>query len=254
MYLSQRHFIYFPDDHLAKPALFEEVVLTTPDGLQLVAWYVPAKLKQPTMIYFHGNGGTIKMRENSAKPYLDCGMGVLLVEYRGYGGNPGKPNEVGLYNDGEAAYQFARQQGIPADHIILFGESLGSGIAVEIAKRYPVGGVILQAPFISAAAIGQKRYPYLPVGLLLKDRYQSIDKIQQINAPLAIVHGTADGVVPIEQGQALFLQANQPKQFFKYLGYGHSNFDPKTVANDVLVFFQQQPHLIEIKTCPINLN
>ena len=173
VYVMQRSFVYFPTKHLVKPDLFQEVELQTADGLNLVAWYVHAKEKQATLIYFHGNGGNIAMREYSAKPYLNRGMGVLLVEYRGYGGNPGKPSEDGLYHDAEAAYQFLLQQNVAPECLIVFGESLGSGVAVELARRHTVGGVILQASFTSATSVGQKHYPFLPVKLLMKDQYQS---------------------------------------------------------------------------------
>lgn len=254
VYVMQRSFLYFPTRHLVKPDLFQEVELNTVDGLKLVSWYVPAKDKQPTLIYFHGNGGNIAMREYHTRPYLNRGIGVLLLEYRGYGGNPGKPNEIGLYHDAEAAYEFVKQQGVPPECIIVFGESLGSGVAVEMARRHPVGGVVLQAPFTSAFSVGQGHYPFLPVGLLLKDRFNSISKIKQFNVPLAVVHGTADRVVPFKHGKKLFAAANEPKQFFEFPGFDHNNLDAQAVSDKVLGFFQQQQHFSELNACQINPN
>lgn len=227
-YAFQRSLMYFPATDLPPPIQvgvpeMTEVALRTADGLDLVAWYAAAPAGRPTIVYFHGNGGNIANRADRARTFIDNGYGVLLVSYRGYAGNPGKPNEDGLFADGRAALAFAREQGISADQLVLVGESLGSGVAVRMASESDVAALILEAPFTSAADTGQNAYPFLPVKLLIKDRFDSLSRIGQVRAPLLIVHGERDRVVPTKLGRRLFAAANEPKQGVFLPGAGHND-------------------------------
>jgi len=234
MFVFQRSILYLPGTGVpGRPADWgvpemAPVNLTTEDGLGLVAWYQPAAAGRATLVYFHGNGGHIGYRGFKAHPFLAAGFGVLLVEYRGYGGNPGSPTEDGLYRDARAAMAFLAQDGVPADRVVAYGESLGSGVAVHLAAEQaaqgaPLAAVVLETPLSSIPDVGRHHYPYLPVGLLARDRFDSTAKIADIGAPLFIVHGDRDSVVPIRFGRALFDAAAEPKEAQWYRGGGHEN-------------------------------
>ncbi len=172
-------------------------------------------------MYLHGNAGNIAGRAPKVRRFLDRGYGVLLVGYRGYGGNPGAPSEQGLMADGGAALDFLAARGVGAAHTVLLGESLGSAVAVALASARAVGAVILEAPFTSVAEVGQRAYPFLPVRLLIEDRFDSLDRIGRVEAPLLIVHGEEDRVVPVAQGRRLLAAAKAPKQgvFLPHAGH-----------------------------------
>ena len=228
MYVFQRSLMYFPDKSAIQPAHagvpdMTVRTLTTEDGVELVTWYRPATAGRSTIAYFHGNGGHIADRAFRVRPFLDAGYGVLLLSYRGYGGSGGSPTEAGLYADGGAALTFLKDDGVRSDHVVLFGESLGSAIAIHVAGEASVGALILEAPFTSAVDVGRAAYPFLPVAWLLKDRYLSIDKIAAIGAPLLIVHGEADRTVPVRHGRRLLEAAKAPKQGVFLPGAGHND-------------------------------
>ena len=232
MYIFQRNLMYHPGKNLGSPmnSGLQEMVavnLVNDEGQKVVSWYKSASTNKPTLVYFHGNAGNIGDRHNKVRSFLDHGIGVMLVGYRGYGNNPGKPTEQGLYTDATLALDFLSRTGITPDHWILYGESLGTAVAVEMAQRIsttsPVAAVVLEAPFSSAVAAGKSHYPWLPVGILLKDRYDSISKIKSINAPLMIFHGTSDRVVPAKLGQKLFAAAIAPKTDHWINGASHND-------------------------------
>lgn len=226
MYFWQRHLIYFPSRETPNRLAFQAgqmqvVTLHTEDHLRLNAWYKPAESNQPTILHFHGNAGHIGFRMPLAHPLIASGFGVLLVEYRGYGGNEGSASEQGLYQDGRAAVQFLRSQGVPLNRMVFFGESLGTGIAVKLATEYPVCSVILQSPFTSLVDLARYHHPWI----FLKpwDRFESLARIQAIQAPLLILHGKQDEIVPYAQGALLFKQAREPKKMKSFPGAGHNN-------------------------------
>lgn len=228
MYVAQRRFIYFPDPVRTKPAAaglptVSEETIATPDGEKLVAWYAPAKPGNPTLLYFHGNGGALELRNVRIRKYLARGRGIFIMAYRGYSGSTGAPSERANVADAKLAYEVLRKKGIWPEDIILYGESLGTGVAVQVASEKAVGGVILDSPFTSVAERAQQLFPWLPVGLLLKDRYDSIRYIGAVHEPLLIVHGEADAVVPVEMGRRLFEAANEPKHIDTLPGAGHEN-------------------------------
>jgi len=226
--IIQRSLMYFPSGDLPTPAdagapAFEVVTLATDDGLELTSWYAPPAPGRAVIVYFQGNGGHIAHRLFKVRAFLDAGYGVLLVGYRGYGGNPGSPSEEGLFADGRAALAFLADRDIAPEATVLLGESLGTGVAVYLASRQPVAAVILEAPFTSAAAVGQRAYPFLPVNQLIYDRFDSESRIGQVTAPVLIVHGRRDGVIPVDFGEALFAAANEPKEAHFLTNAGHND-------------------------------
>src|SRR5208282_1654864 len=188
LYVAQRSLMYFPETIHTAPSQAglpeaEEVTLTASDGEHSIAWYVAPRDGKPVVLYFHGNGGALRYRVERFRKLLSDGVGLVALEYRGYGGSSGTPTEAGLIADAEAAYAFAAAR-YPAQQLVLWGESLGSGVAVAVAAGKPVGRVILEAPFMSAAAIGAARYWYMPIRLLMKDQYRSDERIGKVTAPV----------------------------------------------------------------------
>lgn len=228
LFVMQRKLQYFPDPRLVAPAAvglagFTSVNLETPDGERLVAWQAPARDGFPTIVYFQGNGAGLAARADRFWLFNRAGYGVLALGYRGYSGSTGEPTETGLVADGAAAVAHLAAAGVPPGRLVFYGESLGSGVAVPLAANQPTrpAAVILEAPFTSAADVARRRYWYVPVGLLMKDQFRSMDHIASLRAPLFIVHGDADAVVPLAQGQALFAAAGEPKELMVVKGGGH---------------------------------
>jgi len=242
MFTFQRRLLYFPDRSRPEPALYDApdmaaVVYPTQDGLALAAWYLPpADARAPVIVHFHGNAGHIGDRAPLLRPYLDAGFGVLLAEYRGYGGNPGRPTEAGLYADARAALDFVTGEGIGAERIVLYGESLGTGVAVWLASETPVAALVLEAPFTSAVDVGASAYPFVPVRLLMLDRFQSLRHIGGIAAPVLVLHGELDATVPIAHGRRLLAAASEPKEGRFYAGAGHSDLHDFSIAEEVIAF------------------
>ncbi len=241
-FLFQRRMTYYPDSEVPVPAAYgvpgmAPVEVTTSDGLTLTGWYrEPGEAGAPVILLFQGNAGHYGHRSPKAAAYLKVGYGVLLAGYRGFGGNPGSPTEAGLYADAEAYYGWLVKQGIPAERIVLYGESLGSGVAVELATRQPVGALILEAPFTSIPEVGQQHYWYLPVKWLMRDRYDSLSKIKAVKEPVLVLHSDRDPVVPVAFSKRLYEAANQPKAIKEYAGAGHNGFVPEELARDVHAF------------------
>ena len=200
-----------------------ERTIETPDGYRIVAWYGKARPGKPTLLYFHGNGGSLADRAPRIARFMDQGWGVYMMTYRGYGGSTGSPSEVANVADARLAYQALVREGVPPTSIIAYGESLGSGIAVRIAAELPVAGVILDAPYTSIVDVAAQAYPFLPVRLLLIDRYDTTRYIGAIKAPLLILHGAHDGVVPVEMGRELARLAPGPKRLVVFPNGHHSD-------------------------------
>lgn len=250
MWALQRRLMYNPDT--SQPSRRQggvsemgEVTISSDDGLALLSWRRPAqRAGAPTLVYFQGNAGNLTERGDKVRPYLDRAMGVLLVGYRGYGANPGRPSEKGLYADARAALNFLDHEGIPPARWVIYGESLGTGIAVQMAWEYaardtPVGCVVLEAPFTSMGDAGRHRYPFLPVKTLARDRYDNLSKIAQIKAPLCVVHGTADPTVPVKQGRAVFAAALPPKEALWVEGGKHSDLYDFNVQSGIMNFIEK---------------
>ena len=177
-------------------------------------------------------------RANRFRTLARFGYGIVALSYRGYGGSTGSPSETGLMADAEAAYAFAVAR---AQRIVLFGESLGTGVAVALAATHRIGGLMLQGAFTSAIDVGARAYWFLPVRLLMKDPFRSDTRIGKVTVPLLMLHGERDGVVPIAFGERLFALANEPKQFVRFAGGGHVDLDQYGALNDVRTFIDQLP-------------
>lgn len=244
MYVAQRSLMYFPERLRTAPAEaglpgVQEVELATADGEKVIVWHAPPQGDRPMVLYFHGNGGSLRYRANRFRALLDAGFGLAALSYRGYGGSTGSPSEAGLIADAEATYAFAVAR-VPAERIALFGESLGSGVAVALAARHPVSRVVLEAPFTSAADVAARVYWYLPVRPLMKDPFRSDALIARIKAPLLIMHGGRDGVVPFALGERLFGMASEPKRFVRFADGGHSDLDRFGAIEAVRTFLGAQ--------------
>jgi uncharacterized protein len=233
LYAFQRDLMYFPTHRDPAPARVgltgvARVVLSTPDGETLVLWTSPAQGNRPTILFLHGNAGEIADRADRFAFYQQRGYGVAFLSWRGFGGSTGSPSEPGLLTDAKTAYDHLRGLGIPADRIVLIGESLGTGPAVLTAAANPVGAMILEAPYTATVDIARLQYPWLPVGLLMRDQFRSRDHIAAIHAPLLILHGDDDRVIPQAFGKRLFEAAPQPKTFLSLGPVGHEALSSPT--------------------------
>lgn len=233
LYVTQRALQYFPDRSRAAPATAglpeaDEVVLDTADGERVIVWHVPPRGDQPVFLYFHGNGASLRWRVDRFRALIADGSGLVALSYRGYGGSSGRPTEPGLVNDALAAYAFARSRHQPA-RIVVWGESLGSGVAVALAAEHPVGHVVLEAPFTSAADVGAGHYWFVPVRLLMKDQFRSDLRIGKVTAPVLVLHGDRDRVVPIALGERLYDLIDAPKRFVRFPGAGHEDLGVRAV-------------------------
>ena len=244
LWALQRELLYHPDTRESVPPSFypmlagvEELRLTTADGIELVAWYAPAPAGRPTVVLFHGNSGSLRGERYRLKYFIDARMGALIVAYRGYSGNPGSPTEEGLYADARAALDWLAARGIRSETIALYGQSLGSGVATKMATERAFGALILEAPYTSTVDVAAHRFPVIPVGWLMEDRFDSLARIATIEEPLLVMHGDADFVIPQSQARRLFAAANEPKQAFWPSGVGHNDlFDGGgfTMARDFI--------------------
>ena len=230
LWTGQRRLVYFPtqavgDPRTASPGTVE-VAFTTDDGLALSAWWVPASdtPNGSTIVVFHGNGGNRSDRAPLAQALAGHGYGVLLVDYRGYGGNPGSPTEKGLLLDAKAAVAYVgSRSGVDTDRIVYFGESLGAAVAIAVAKEVPPSALVLRSPFTSLTDVASVHYPYLPTSLLLRDRYPSIDTIPTLDIPVLVIAGSRDTIIPISQSRALFEAAPGAKHFVTIDGADHND-------------------------------
>ncbi|HEX8713058.1 MAG TPA: alpha/beta hydrolase [Terracidiphilus sp.] len=228
-FVTQRRFLYYPS-HRWVPLgeahanrAFKEISLTTEDGIELKAWYAPATSKHLTIVFFHGNADCLYTAAEVADPYIAAGYGFLLAEYRGYSGLAGAPSEAGIYKDGRAYMQWLAAHGVGSGSVVLFGHSLGTGVAVEMAREFPVRGVMLLAPYLSIAKLAQIHFPFFPARYIALDRFQNDEKIGELHEPVLIVNGAEDRVIPPVQGQRLFALANAPKEYRSLPDRGHND-------------------------------
>jgi fermentation-respiration switch protein FrsA (DUF1100 family) len=240
MYVFQRALMYFPDPTRTPPAAVglpqvEEVVLTSSDGEKLIAWHLPPRGDRPVLLYFHGNAGALDLRVERFRWIVAEGDGLLALSYRGYGGSTGAPSEQGLIRDAQAAYNFAAAR-YPSARIVLWGESLGTAVAIALAATNDVGGLILDAPFTSAADVGAAAYPIVPVHWLIRDSFRSDLRIAKVTAPVLVLHGARDRVVPIRFGERLFALANEPKRFVRFAAGTHVDLDDHGAVDEVRKF------------------
>ncbi|MBR1221925.1 alpha/beta fold hydrolase [Bradyrhizobium sp. U87765 SZCCT0131] len=217
-----------------------EVELATTDGERIVAWHVPPKPGKPVVLFFHGNGEVLAWRVARFRAIVADGTGLLAVSFRGYGGSSGSPTEDGLLRDADAAYAFATAKYAP-ERLVPWGYSLGSGVAVALATTRPVGRLILEAPYTSIVEVAAGRFPWLPVRWLMRDRFASDQRMPALKAPLLIMHGERDEVVPFALGQWLYALAPEPKQFVAFAGGTHVNLDQLGALDVVRRFLAEMP-------------
>jgi len=222
VFFFQGNLLYHPttDNYLQnqverEPAEIEKVKITTKDKINLIGWFYNRNLEEfKTILFFHGNAGSLENRTYKLNHFKNLNLNFLIIAWRGFNGNKGKPNEMGLYEDAKSAIKWLKAKGIKEKNIILYGESLGTGVAVEVAQNKNYAGVILESPFTSMVNMGKKYYPFFPVSLLLKDKFESYKKINNIFVPVLIMHGKVDKIVPYDMGKKMYELANEPKFFY----------------------------------------
>jgi uncharacterized protein len=229
-WLLQRWLIYFPQTGRTVPPAAQvlpgarDVTLETADGLRLGAWFLPAGERGTTVLVANGNAGDRSVRAPLAAALADAGLGVLLFDYRGYGGNPGRPTEEGLALDVRAAHaHLVRDEGVAPGRILYFGESLGAAVVTELAAEHPPAGLLLRSPFTDLAAVGRAHYPYLPVRALLQDRYPLAERLRHIPVPTTVVYGSADRIIPPAQSRAVAAAAAGPVRLVEVTGADHND-------------------------------
>jgi len=223
LYIFQRSLLYHPTENNYDgdrlTVNIEKVKIVTEDNIDLLAWYHNKDInKFKTILYLHGNAGSLENRIHKINHFEDMNINFLLLSWRGFSGNKGEPTEQGLYQDARSAVKWLIKQGVFEENIIIYGESLGTGVTTEIAQNKNFAGIILESPFTSMVAAGKSKYPIFPIRLLLKDRYESDKKIKNIKSPVLIMHGEQDNIVPFWMGEKMFQLANEPKYsyFSKY--------------------------------------
>ncbi|HET6370512.1 MAG TPA: alpha/beta hydrolase [Nitrospiria bacterium] len=226
----EKSFIFFPEKEIVEtPAdaglAFDDVYLKTSDGVKINGWFVPSAGSRTTLLWFHGNAGNIGHRVDPIRRLHDAlNVNILMIDYREYGKSNGEVSEEGTYRDAIAAYDYLlTRSDVDPKRIVLFGQSLGAGVAVELALKRKAAGLILEAPFTSIAAMAKAAFPWLPIGGLLSTRYDNLSKIARVNVPLLILQGDRDEVVPYAQGRQLFEAAKEPKTFYTIQGAGHND-------------------------------
>ncbi|MEZ5785061.1 MAG: alpha/beta fold hydrolase [Xanthobacteraceae bacterium] len=229
LYLAQRQFLYHPHGARVSPAaaglaVAEEVVLPTSDGEQVIAWHVKPRPGKSVVIFFHGNADALARRVSRFAQLTADGTGLVALSFRGYGGSTGRPTEDGLHRDAAAAYSFAAAR-YPAERIVVWGFSLGSGPAVALAVERPLARLVLESPFTSVVDIAASVFPFVPVRMLMKDQYRSDQRISRLTVPLLVMHGGHDQVVPLGLCERLYALAPEPKRFVLFPEGRHENLD-----------------------------
>jgi fermentation-respiration switch protein FrsA (DUF1100 family) len=247
MWSQQRRLIYFPSPGPLPPAAAvlpngQDVVLESDDGIRLGAWYFPVSGGGPAVLVCNGNGGDRSLRAPLAAALNGMGMSVLLFDYRGYGGNPGRPSEDGLAADARAAQTWlAAQPGV--DRIVYFGESLGAAVTVGLAVHQPPAALVLRSPFTSLADVAAVHYPLLPARWLLLDRYPSSERIASVHVPVMVIAGDRDDIVPPVLSKRLYDAANEPKRWLLVPGAGHNDrelLDGREMLDEIGTFLEGQ--------------
>ena len=223
LFIFQRNLMYHPNENNyfgdKLEVEIEKVKITTSDNINLLGWFHNKNLKKfKTIVYFHGNAGNLDNRIYKLNYFKNMDVNFLIIAWRGFSGNEGKPSEEGLYEDGRSTINWLKDLGLSEKDMIIYGESLGTGVATEVVKNNEFAGLILETPFTSMIEAAKNFYPFIPVELLLKDKFRNDKKIKNINIPLLVMHGQADQIVPFWMGEKIYEIANQPKYsyFTKY--------------------------------------
>ncbi len=230
VYVRQPKMLYYPTKQIEQtPAAiglsFDEVTFKTTDGMTISGWYIPAPDARAVLLFCHGNAGNISHRLDSIRIFHDLGFSILIFDYRGYGKSAGEPTEKGTYMDADAAWNFlASEKGIDPARMVIFGRSLGSAVAIDLASRRKAGALIIESGFTSITDLGRKYYPYLPVRLITRFHYASIGKVSGLGLPKLFIHSPADEIIPYDQGMNLFINAAEPKEFLQIRGDHNEGF------------------------------
>ena len=218
MYIFQRTFMYHPNvkntDSTTAQFDYKEVYINSENDIKLKSWFAYANPNNKTILFFHGNAGELSARVYKLNKFHELDLNFLIISWRGFSGNNGKPTEKGLYKDAENAVAWLEAKGINKKDIILYGESLGTGIAIEIAMKDQYSGVILESPYTSMIDMGKRFYPFLPISILQKDKYNSLKKLNMVKSPILVLHGKADTLVPFYMGKKIYDVANEPKYYY----------------------------------------
>ena len=218
----------------------KKIEFTTSDGLLLKSLFKrPSSKEKSIIMVFHGNAGHVGHRVEKFRPFLEDGHGLFLVEYRGYGENSGKPSESGFYKDGQAAINFLSEQNIPKNKTILYGESLGCGLAVKFSTQDTFEATILEAPYTSIADVASRHYWYLPTKLLVLDRFDILSIVKKIKSPLLVIHGEKDDVISINFGKNVFKSAPEPKKAIFVSDAGHNNLYEFKIFDKIKHFLKE---------------
>lgn len=229
LFVGQRSLLYQPFGELGQPAdsgLPEMAAVRAPtaDGHDNLAWFAaPRREGAPTVVFFHGNACNLSCWSYKARAFIDAGFGMMLAGYRGYEGNAGTPSEAGLFADARGALDWLAARGIAGRDLVLYGESLGSGVAVRMASERQVAAVILEAPYTTIPDVAASMLPFVPVHWLVLDRFDSVSRIAALRVPLLVVHGDRDTLIPSRLGRALFAAAPEPKRALWIAEGGHSD-------------------------------
>lgn len=241
-YTNQQNMMYIPSTQRMAPADagllgVEEITLATESNVELTSWFARPGPDRPTVLFFHGNAGAVSHRAYRFRDMMAQGYGVFVLGYPGYGGNAGEPSEANFNEAAQIAYDYLRESGIESGDIVIYGESIGSGVAVQLAAKVPAKGLILEAPMSSAVDVAREHYPYLLAGLFLRDSYRSVDYIENIDMPLLVIHGDQDAIIPLRLGKALVDHARGPKTLVVLEGAGHNNlsqYSASGIASDFI--------------------
>ena len=244
LFAFQRSLLYLPSRGALEPGDYgvpemDRVEVRTQDGLRLEAWYHKSDNRKQTILYLHGNGGHIGHRSQKIKHYLKNGYGVLLLSYRGYGSNSGNPTEKNLYKDGRAALDFLKERDISLSETVIYGESLGTGVAIELAQNIKINCLLLEAAFPSMSQVAGHHYFYVPTSILLKDRFESLNKIEKVISPIYFVHGEKDRIVPWKYGNLLYQAAPEPKELLLLPNAGHNDLYEFGASTRIINFIER---------------
>ena len=244
IYFTQRNLLYHPGDnnYLDDKVQFnyKEILIEVDQDIKLKSWLIEKDLKKyKTLVFFHGNAGNLFNRVHKLNELHKLDINILIISWRGFSGNSGNPTEKNLYQDAQKSIEWLNSKGIESKKIILYGESLGTGVAVELAQKNIFNSIILESPFTSMAKTAKIYYPYLPVNLLLKDKYDSINKIHKITKPILIMHGMKDDLVPYIMSVELFNKANEPKYSFFPKNDNHMMDFNDELLNKIRLFIKQ---------------
>jgi len=240
LFFFQRKLQYMPTGRIEKVATnFQEKILTTEDGVEILSWFKTPQKSQKIILYFHGNAGNLGDRKHKFETFANAGFGVMAISYRGYFGSRGAPSEAGLIYDARAAFKYLLDLGYLPKDIILYGESLGTGVAVQLASKFDVAAIVLEAPYSSIVDVAKQSYWFVPVSLILKDKFESAKFAPKITAPTLIIHGSSDRIVAITEGKKLYQEIKAKKKFIEVQGAAHLQFSDEFLLEQLQDFLRE---------------